>query len=203
MVLSVQCTEMEKRMGPRLHYQTSWLPLAMGGSSHNLGLAFWTIHVHPPLDSQSIRSVSRPTPWKSLLLPYHMLLEMASDEGESNKVRQLIIICTHRYDKLFCSNQKSSSWRKVSKLSSVTTLLHGVHSSSEDENERKRRKERVAEQLEKNYYFDDGVAKWPIVYPIATSGRRQVGREDILQGDHSACSQLSQPPVDIDLKVAF
>ena len=80
-------------------------------------------------------------------------------------------------------------------MSSVTTLLHGVHSSSEDENERKRRKERVAEQLEKNYYFDDGVAKWPIVYPIATSGRRQAGREDRFQGDHSACSQ---PPVDID-----
>ena len=61
----------------------------------------------------------------------------------------------------------------MSKLSSVTTLLHGVHSSSSDENERKRRKERVAEQLEKNYYYDDGVAKWPTVYPIAISGRRQ------------------------------
>merc|ERR1712110_800580 len=70
-------------------------------------------------------------------------------------------------------NEKPSSWRKVSKLSSVTTLLHGVHSSSSDENERKRRKERVAEQLGKNYYYDDGVAKWPTVYPIAISGRRQ------------------------------
>ena len=55
----------------------------------------------------------------------------------------------------------------------MTSLLHGVH-SSDNENEWKRRKERVAEQLEKNYYHDDGVAKWPIVYPIATSGKRQV-----------------------------
>ena len=91
------------------------------------------------------------------------------------------------------SNQKSSSWRKVSKLSSVTTLLHGVH-SSDDENERKRRKERVAEQLEKNYYYDDGVAKWPIVYPIANSGRRQVGS---LQG---VPSELRLGFVDLDFE---
>ena len=59
-------------------------------------------------------------------------------------------------------------------MASVTKFLHGAH-NSEDKSQEKTKKERVAEQLEKNYYFDDGVAKWPIVYPIAASGRRQVG----------------------------
>ena len=69
----------------------------------------------------------------------------------------------------------------------MTTLLHGVH-RSDDENERRRRRERVAEQLEKNYYYDDGVAKWPIVYPIATSGRRQV---QVLEGKYHLLLKIS------------
>ena len=36
-------------------------------------------------------------------------------------------------------------------------------------------RDEVYKQLHKNYYFDDGVTKWPIVYPIAASGSRQVG----------------------------